>query len=82
MIETKRGSITQRVKYNSDLDPRIVYAAFGWGGSEENDKDWRRANINMLTDWDAQLCEAMGAATFRGIPCRISPRALRDDTQS
>ena len=73
MIETKRGSITQRVKYNSDLDPRIVYAAFGWGGSEENDKDWRRANINMLTDWDAQLCEAMGATTFRGIPCRISP---------
>ena len=71
-IETKRGSITQRVRYNSDLDPRIVYAAFGWGCSDENGRDWRRANINILTDWDTRLCEAMGATTLRGIPCRIS----------
>jgi len=62
VIETKAGSITQRVKTNPNLDPRIVYAAFGWG---------KKANINHLTSWDTPLCPAMGAATHRGIPCRI-----------
>ena len=68
VIETLRGSITQRLRYNEDLDPRIVYAAFGWGVPADN---WRRSNLNMLTDWDTPLCEAMGATTFRGIPCRV-----------
>jgi len=63
VIETSRGSIAQKVRYNMDLDPRIVYAAFGWG----------QANLNKLTSWDQPLCEAMGAATFRGIPCRVKP---------
>ena len=69
VIETGKGKITQRLKLNPDLDPRIVYAAFGWGEPE----NWKQSNLNMLTDWDAPLCEAMGAVTFRGIPCRIKP---------
>jgi anaerobic selenocysteine-containing dehydrogenase len=67
VIETERGRIIQNLRTNSDLDPRIVYAAFGWGSSDE----WKENNLNILTDWDTPLCEAMGAATFRGIPCRI-----------
>lgn len=63
VIETSKGSIIQRVKLNSDLDPRIVYAAFGW----------RSSNINKLTSWDTSLCEAMGSVTLRGIPCRLRP---------
>ncbi|TRO53254.1 hypothetical protein E2P71_06440, partial [Candidatus Bathyarchaeota archaeon] len=63
VIETSRGRITQKVKHNKDLDPRIVYAAFGWS----------QANLNELSSWEAPLCEAMGAATFRGIPCRVKP---------
>ncbi|MCW4012384.1 MAG: molybdopterin-dependent oxidoreductase [Candidatus Bathyarchaeota archaeon] len=62
VIEAKEGCITQRVKPNPSLDPRIVYAAFGWG---------KEANLNYLTSWDTELCPAMGAATHRGIPCRI-----------
>lgn len=65
VIETNKGSITQRVKPNPDLDPRIVYAAFGWN----------QANLNQLTSWDTKLCEAMGAVTHRGIPCRIHPKS-------
>jgi anaerobic selenocysteine-containing dehydrogenase len=63
VIETSKGSIAQRVQTNPDLDPRIVYAAFGW----------EQSNLNQLTSWDTELCEAMGAATHRGIPCRVSP---------
>jgi anaerobic selenocysteine-containing dehydrogenase len=73
VIETVKGRITQRVKVNPDLDPRIVYAAFGWWYPEEPDHGWRRSNLNVLTDWDTPLCEAMGAVTFRGIPCRVTP---------
>jgi anaerobic selenocysteine-containing dehydrogenase len=65
IIETNKGNITQRVKPNPDLDPRIVYAAFGWN----------QANLNELTSWDTELCEAMGAVTHRGIPCRIHPES-------
>jgi anaerobic selenocysteine-containing dehydrogenase len=71
IIETKNGSITQRLKYNPGLDPRTVYAAFAWGSPDEQDISWKTANINMLTDWDEPLCEAMGAVTLRGIPCNI-----------
>ena len=71
-IETQRGSIVQRVKLNPDLDPRIVYAAFAWWYPEKADA-WRRSNLNMLTDWDTPLCEAMGAPTFRGVSCRVKP---------
>ena len=63
IIETSKGCISQKVRYNKDLDPRIVYAAFGWS----------QANLNELSSWDTQLCEAMGATTFRGIPCRVKP---------
>jgi hypothetical protein len=59
------------VRLNPHLDLRIVYAAFGWGGTEEKEGGWRRSNLNILTDWDTPLCEAMEAATFRGIPCRV-----------
>ena len=62
-IETTQGSITQRVRANNDLDPRIAYAAFGWS----------HANLNKLTTWNQTLCEAMGAVTHRGIPCRVKP---------
>ncbi len=72
VIETHKGKITQRVRTNPDLDPRIVYVAFGWW-SPEDPSDWRKTNLNMLTDWDTELCEAMGAATLRGIPCRVRP---------
>ncbi len=72
IIETSRGSIKQKVSFNHDLDPRIVYAAFGWWFPEQECHGWKIANLNILTDWDEPLCEAMGAATLRGIPCRLS----------
>jgi anaerobic selenocysteine-containing dehydrogenase len=72
IIETNNGKITQIVRLNPDLDPRIVYAAFAWWYQEDEHR-WRESNLNVLTSWDTELCEAMGAATFRGIPCRLKP---------
>ncbi len=72
-IETSEGRIAQRVKLNDSLDPRIVYVAHGWWFPEKEDLGWREANENILTKWDGPKCQAMGAVTFRGIPCRLAP---------
>jgi len=61
VVETRTGSITQRVALNDSLDPRIVYAAPGWGGD---------SNVNNATRSDI-VCPAMGAPQLRGIPCRV-----------
>ncbi len=72
-IETSEGRITQKVKHNESLDPRVVYVAHGWWFPEKEDLGWREANENILTKWDGPKCSAMGAVTMRGIPCRVSP---------
>ncbi len=62
VIETSTGSVTQRINLNNSIDPRLVYAAPGWGGD---------SNLNNITSLDGKLCPAMGAPQLRGIPCRI-----------
>ena len=72
-IETTEGRITQRVKLNESLDPRIIYVAHGWWFPEREDLGWKESNDNMLTKWDGPKCQAMGAVTLRGIPCKVYP---------
>ena len=72
-IETPEGRITQRVKLNESLDPRIIFVAHGWWFPDRDDLGWKEANVNMLTQWDGPKCQAMGAVTFRGIPCKVYP---------
>jgi anaerobic selenocysteine-containing dehydrogenase len=62
VIETPTGSVTQRIRLNDSIDPRLVYAAPGWGSD---------ANVNNATNSDGKLCPAMGAPQLRGIPCRV-----------
>lgn len=73
IIVTTEGRITQRVKLNESLDPRIVFVAHGWWFPERGDLGWKEANDNMLTKWDGPKCQAMGAVTLRGIPCKVYP---------
>jgi anaerobic selenocysteine-containing dehydrogenase len=70
-IETSEGRIIQKVKLNKNLDPRIVYVAHGWWFPEKENLGWKEANVNILTKWDGPKCQAIGAVTFRGIPCKI-----------
>jgi len=72
-IETTEGRITQKVKLNESLDPRVVFVAHGWWFPEREDLGWKESNDNVLTKWDGSKCQAMGAVTLRGIPCKVYP---------
>jgi len=61
------------VKLNESLDPRIIYVAHGWWFPEREGLGWKESNDNMLTKWDGPKCQAMGAVTLRGIPCKVYP---------
>jgi anaerobic selenocysteine-containing dehydrogenase len=71
-IETKKGRIIQKVKFNDELDPRVIMPAFGWWYPEEKENlyGWKKSNINVLIDGSPEELST-GAVQLRGIPCRI-----------
>jgi len=71
-IETAKGKIQQKLDLDKDLDPKVVYASFGWWFPDESDNlyEWDKANVNIL--FDTRLEEpATGTVEVRGIPCRV-----------
>ena len=72
-IETKEGSIRQRLALNRSIDPRVVVAAFGWWFPEQSETGlgWSGSNINMLTPSGPDYDPSTGGITLRGIPCRV-----------
>lgn len=72
-IESVKGRIRQKVELVDYLDPRTIFAAFGWSFPEDKDDmyRWRKANINILTDNDPPYETSTGCVQLRGIPCRI-----------
>ena len=72
-IETRNGRIKQKLDLDKDLDPKVVYASFGWWFPEESSNlfEWDRSNVNILFDtkWEEP---ATGTVEVRGIPCRVS----------
>jgi len=73
-IETPTGKIRQKLRWNEDLDPRVVTVAHGWWFPEGKSDDlynWDKANLNILTDDSYQSDPAMGAPTLRGIMCKV-----------
>ncbi len=72
-IETKKGRIKQKLSLNPDLDPRVVFAAFGWWFPEEPGDmyQFRKSNINVLTESDPPYDPHLGSIEFRGVPCRV-----------
>lgn len=72
-IETREGRIRQKLSLNRDIEPRVVYAAFGWWFPEENATlcGWDRANINVLTPSGPDYDPETGSINLRGIPCRV-----------
>ncbi|MBT4673172.1 MAG: molybdopterin oxidoreductase, partial [Rhodospirillaceae bacterium] len=73
VIETRDGSIQQRLSLNRNLDRRVVVASFGWWFPEqaENGYGWRQSNINMLTPSGPDYDPSTGGITLRGVPCRV-----------
>ena len=73
VIETREGSIRQRLSLNRNLDRRVVVAAFGWWFPEltEDGYGWRGSNLNMLTPSGPDYDPSTGGITLRGVPCRV-----------
>lgn len=72
-IESRKGRIQQRLKTGEHVHPQAVIAAFGWSDidAETNQHNWRKYNINILTDADQPNDPATGSVQLRGVPCRI-----------
>lgn len=72
-IETKKGRIKQILSLNSDLNPRLVYASFGWWFPEESEDlyQFRKSNINVLTESAAPFDPVTGSVELGGIPCKV-----------
>jgi anaerobic selenocysteine-containing dehydrogenase len=72
-IETRNGRIKQKLDLDKDLDPKVVYASFGWWFPEESSNlfEWDRSNVNILFDTKSEE-PATGTVEVRGIPCRVS----------
>ena len=72
-IETEQGKIKQKLELDKDLDPKVVYASFGWWFPDEpsNMYEWDRSNVNVLFSTDKEE-PLTGTVEVRGIPCRVS----------
>jgi anaerobic selenocysteine-containing dehydrogenase len=72
-IETTKGRIKQKLDLDKNLDPKVVYASFGWWFPEEPDNlfEWDRSNVNILFDTDLEE-PVTGTVEVRGVPCRVS----------
>jgi anaerobic selenocysteine-containing dehydrogenase len=73
-LETPQGTIRQKAAFSSDLDPRVVVAAYGWWFPERRDLElsgWKESNINILTENDPPYEPTIGSTNLRAIPCRI-----------
>jgi anaerobic selenocysteine-containing dehydrogenase len=74
-IETKQGTIRQKAKLNTEIDPRLIVLSFGWWFPERKDLElsgWKESNLNILTNNDPPYEPAIGSTSLRGVPCRIS----------
>lgn len=72
-IETRKGEIKQKLSINTSLDPRVVYVSFGWWFPEEASDlyNWRKSNLNILTEDGPPYDALTGGVEIRGIPCRV-----------
>lgn len=73
-LETAQGKIKQKLSLNRDIEPRVVYAAFGWWFPEEERESvcaWDRSNINVLTPSGPEYDPETGSLGLRGLPCRV-----------
>lgn len=73
LVETRAGAIRQTARLSEAVDPRVVYADYGWWFPEEggwNPSSWQRANFNMLTS-TARVGREFGTPNLKGIACRV-----------
>ena len=76
-IETRRGSIKHKARFDKELAPDVVSTPHGWWYGYKD--GWKEVNINVLTESDHYDPE-VGSAPLKGLLCRVtkadSPPAL------
>jgi anaerobic selenocysteine-containing dehydrogenase len=73
-VETERGSIRQKAKLDSEINPQVIILSYGWWFPERKDLElsgWKESNLNILTDNNPPYEPAIGSTPLRAIPCRI-----------
>jgi anaerobic selenocysteine-containing dehydrogenase len=72
-IETRKGRIKQELRLDPALDPRVIFVAFGWWFPEESSGiyEWKKSNLNILTESGPPYDPVTGAVPIKGIPCKI-----------
>jgi anaerobic selenocysteine-containing dehydrogenase len=73
ILETRCGRITQIAQLTDTVDPRVVYAAYGWWFPEDKAEalyGWDRSNFNFLTSTE-KLGHEFGTPNLKGLNCRI-----------
>jgi anaerobic selenocysteine-containing dehydrogenase len=75
-IESPRGRVKERAKFNDGIDPRVIVAEHGWWYPEIKDPGhgWDISNINILMDNSHESTDpAIGATNLRVCLCNIAP---------
>ncbi|MFO7997218.1 MAG: molybdopterin-dependent oxidoreductase [Dehalococcoidia bacterium] len=75
-IESPRGRIKQRARFNPGIHRQVVSIQHGWWFPEVKTPDhgWDQSNSNILTDNDPKTLDiAFGASNLRTLMCRIYP---------
>ena len=72
-IETQKGKIKQILSLDAELDQRLVNASFGWWFPESGDalSQFKKSNINVLTDGSPPYDRGAGSLELAAIPCKV-----------
>jgi anaerobic selenocysteine-containing dehydrogenase len=75
MIKTPRGSIIMRAFVTDKIMQGYVYAPVGGGGPIGTD-EWKRANVNTLTDFE-QFDAISGFPNYKSLLCQVKKKRIR-----
>ena len=74
VIETKTGKIEQEAFLSGHIAPEVVLVDFGWWCPEAGFSqlyDFKKSNVNMLTDSNSPYNREIGSGVLRGIRCKV-----------
>ena len=72
VVKTVRGSIPMRALVTDKLMAGFAYAAVG-GGGPQGTEEWRKANANVLTDFE-QYDEISGFPVYKTLLCQVKKK--------
>jgi anaerobic selenocysteine-containing dehydrogenase len=72
VVKTVRGEVVMRAYVTDNIIEGVVYAAVG-GGGPLGTEEWKRANVNVLTDLD-QYDEISGFPVYKVLLCEVSKK--------